>query len=202
AEAVRTFDGVNGFHMQLVAAEPLVKSPIAAAFDEDGNLYVCEMTDYPYKPAEGLEPIGSVRLLRDTDGDGTYDQAHLFADRLLWPAGVVPWKGGVFVAAPPDIWYFKDTDGDFQADVKRRVFTGFGTDNQQAMVNTLQLGMDHWIYGSTAGNGGSIRPGDKPDAPPDSGDGRGLRFDPGSERVRAIPGPRPFAKTVDAWCNR
>ena len=129
------------------------------------------MTDYPYKPAEGLEPIGSIRLLRDTNSDGVYDEAHVFADKLLWAAGVVPWKGGVFVAACPDIWYFKDTDGDHVADVKRKVFTGFGTGNQQAMVNNLKTG--HGSTGFTGanwpGNGGSIRPGDRPDTTPISG---------------------------------
>ena len=78
-----------------------MRSPVAAAFDEDGNLYVAEMTDYPYKPRPGGTPLGSIRLLRDTDGDGTFDEADVFADGLLWAAGVVPWKGGVFVAAPP-----------------------------------------------------------------------------------------------------
>ena len=201
-EAVKAFEGVNGFQMQLVAAEPLVNSPIAAAFDEDANLYVCEMRDYPYKPANGLEPIGRVRILRDTNADGVYDEAHVFADKLLWAAGVVPWKGGVFVAAPPDIWYFKDTDADHVADVKRRVFTGFGTDNQQAMVNNLQHGTDHWIYGSTAGNGGLIRPGDNPDATPISINGRDFRFDPVTEKFETITGTVQFGNTFDDWGNR
>ena len=202
SEAAKAFEGVAGFQMQVVAAEPLVSSPIAAAFDEDANLYICEMRDYPYKPADGLEPIGRVRLLRDLNGDGVYDEAHVFADQLLWPAGVVPWKGGVFVAAPPDIWYFKDTDGDHRADVKRKIFTGFGTGNQQAMVNNLQWSMDHWIYGSTAGNGGSIRPGDQPDATPISINGRDFRFDPVTEKFETITGTVQFGNTFDDWGNR
>src|SRR5262249_8595963 len=124
AEALRTFETVDGLRMDLVAAEPLVHSPVAAAFDEDGQLYVAEMTDYPFKPRPGGKPLGAVRLLRDSDGDGRFDESHVFADGLLWPAGVAPWKGGVFVASPPDIWYFKDTDGDRRADVRRKVFTG------------------------------------------------------------------------------
>ena len=67
-------------------------------------------------------------------------QSHVFADGLLWAAGVAPWKGGVFVAAPPDIWYLKDTDGDHMADVRRKVFTGFGTQNEQGMLNNLTFG--------------------------------------------------------------
>ena len=138
-EALKSFETVGGFRMELVAHEPLVASPIAAEFDENGQLYVCEMRDYPYKPKPGNKPLGTIRLLRDTDGDGVFDESHVFADGMLWAGGVVPWKGGVFVAAPPDIWYLKDTDGDFKADVKVKVFTGFGLRNQQSIMNNLQV---------------------------------------------------------------
>ena len=201
-EAVKTFEGIQGLQMQLVAAEPLVTSPVAAAFDADGNLFVCEMRDYPFKPAEGLEPLRRVTFLRDTDGDGHFDESHVFADKLLWAARVAPWKGGAFVAAAPEIWYFKDTDGDFRADVQRRVFTGFGMDNQQAMVNNLQMSLDHWIYGSTVGNGGMIRPGDDPDALPISATGRAFRFDPATEKFELVTGTVQFGNTFDDWGNR
>src|SRR5690606_15913683 len=101
--------------------------------------------------------LGAVRLLRDGDGDGDYDESHGFADDLRWPSGIVPWEGGIFVVAAPDILYLKDTDGDHVADVRRRIFTGFGTDNSQGLVNNLKFGPDHMIYGSTSGNGGTIR---------------------------------------------
>src|SRR5262249_3671035 len=78
SEALKTFEAVAGFRMELVAAEPLVCSPVAAAFDEDGNLYVAEMRDYPYKPRPGHKPLGTIRVLRDTDGDGLFDQSHVF----------------------------------------------------------------------------------------------------------------------------
>jgi glucose/arabinose dehydrogenase len=193
AEALRMFETAAGFHLELVAAEPMVYDPVAAAFDEDGNLFVGEMRDYPYPGPEavhhnprfpgdsfredeydaprsgkhrptrpGDKPLGSVRLLRDTDGDGRFDRATVFADGLLWVCGIAPWKGGVFVTAPPDIWYLKDTNGDGVADVREKVFTGFGTKNQQAMLNNLQFGLDHRIYGSTAGNGGDVRSANDP----------------------------------------
>ena len=152
-ESLKTFELTDGFRMELVAAEPLVQSPVAAAFDADGNLFVAEMRDYPYKPKPGRTPLGTVRLLRDSDGDGRFDRSDVFADGLLWAAGIAPWKGGIFVTAPPDIWYFKDTDNDGKADVRKKVFTGFGTQNQQAMVNNLTWGLDHWIYGASGGNG-------------------------------------------------
>lgn len=213
-EALATFETLPGFHMELVAAEPLVRSPIAAAFDENGVLYVAEMRDYPYngdqpvkvarqRPSEPGEPLlGAVRLLRDTDGDGRFDESHVFADNLLWPAGIAPWKGGVFVCAPPHIWYLKDTDGDFKADVRRPVLTGFGSQNQQAMVNNLKFGLDHMIYASAAGNGGDIRPGDAPGATPVSVNGHDFSFDPESGRLALQSGTKQFGLSFDDWGNR
>jgi putative membrane-bound dehydrogenase-like protein len=201
-EAMKQFEVVDGFQMQLVAAEPLVVDPIAAAFDEDGQIYVCEMRDYPYKPADGKDPIGTVRLLRDTDGDGRFDESTVFADKLLWAAGVVPWKGGVFVAASPDIWYLKDTDGDRVADIRRKVFTGFGNNNQQGMVNNLQFGLDHWVYGSTGPNGGMISKPDDLDFNPVPIQGRDFRFHPETLEFEAVTGTVQFGNTFDDWGNR
>ena len=202
SEALQTFETVDGFRMELVAAEPLVQSPVAAAFDADGNLYVAEMRDYPYKPKPGGRPLGTVRLLRDTDGDGRFDQSHVFADGLLWAAGIAPWQGGVFVSAPPDIWYLKDTNGDFKADVRKKVYTGFGIQNQQAMVNNLTWGLDHMIYGAAAGNGGMIRPADDPKAPGVSVERVDFRFDPMTGGFEPISGSDQFGNTFDDWGNR
>ena len=132
AEAVKAFRVQDGFRLELLAAEPLVTDPVAAAYDEDGRLYVVEMIDYPHVNGQRQAirentadpPIGRVRLLIDRDGDGVFDEGHIFAEKLSWPTGVAVWKGGVFVAATPDIWYFKDTDGDHRADVGGKVFTG------------------------------------------------------------------------------
>ena len=201
-EALRTFEMLPGFEMQLVSAEPAVHDPIAATFDAEGNLYVCEMRDYPYRPAEGADPIGSVRLLRDLDRDGRYETSTVFADKLLWAGGVAPYKQGVFIAAPPDIWYCRDTNGDGVADERRRVFTGFGTGNQQGMLNNLTWGPDHWIYGSTANNAGVIRHVDRPNQPTVDLAGRDFRFDPVTETFESISGTVQFGNTFDDFGNR
>jgi putative membrane-bound dehydrogenase-like protein len=201
-DALKTFETVDGFRMELVAAEPMVQSPVAAAFDADGNLYVAEMRDYPYKPRPGNTPLGTVRLLRDADGDGRFDRSTVFADGLLWAAGIAPWKGGVFVTAPPDIWYLKDTDGDDRADVRQKVYTGFGTQNQQAMVNNLAWGLDHVIYGAASGNGGTIRPGDDPRARGVSVEHSDFRFDPVAGTFELVSGNDQFGNTFDDWGNR
>ena len=165
-EALRCLQVIDGFSVEFVAHEPQVLDPVAAAVDENGLMYVAEDADYPYRPEPGVPPLGRIRLLVDKDGDGFYEEGHLFADGLLWPAGIAAWKGGVFVSAPPDIWYLKDTNGDFKADIKEKIYTGFGTDGSQYILNNLQWGSDHKIYASVAGNGGLIRRVDRPDQPP------------------------------------
>jgi putative membrane-bound dehydrogenase-like protein len=202
AEALKTFQVLDGFRMDLVACEPQLASPVAAAYDEDGRLYVVEMRDYPTPLASGETPRGRVRLLEDRDGDGVYETATVFADGLHWPTGIACWDGGVFVTAPPDIWYFKDTDGDGKADVRRKVYTGFVVYNVQALVNGLQWGVDNRIYGVTAANGGEIRPADQPNATPISVRGRDFRFDPASGRFEAISGTAQFGNAFDDWYHR
>jgi hypothetical protein len=44
-KAEATFEVQHGFRMELIAAEPLVASPVDLAYDEDGRAYVVEMRE-------------------------------------------------------------------------------------------------------------------------------------------------------------
>jgi putative membrane-bound dehydrogenase-like protein len=145
------------FSVDLVAAEPLVVDPVAIDWGADGKLWVVEMRDYPAGMDGKWKPGGRVKFLQDTNGDGHYDNATLFLDGLPFPTGVFAWRKGVLVCAAPDILYAEDTDGDGRADVVKTVFTGFATNNYQARVNSLSLGLDNWIYGANGLLGGKIR---------------------------------------------
>lgn len=137
-EAIQLFEVLPGFHVELVAAEPLIASPVAVAFDEDARLYVVEMRDYSEHDRDRL---GRIRLLEDTDGDGRMDRGSTFAEDLSWPTAITCWDGGVFVGAAPDLLYLKDTDGDGKADVRKTVFTGFARSNVQGLMNTFLWGL-------------------------------------------------------------
>src|SRR5687767_10761514 len=210
-DASNTFRVLDGFRMDLLAAEPLVAGPVAMAYDEYGRAYVCEMRDYPYtdkarhqrnqeNPTDAA--IGTVRLLEDTDVDGVFDKSTVFAEGLSWPTGVACWKGGVFVAATPDLWYLKDTDGDDKADLRRKVFTGFRKFNVQAVMNTLVWGLDNHIHGAGSKNGGKIRPGDRPDVEPQVMTRHDFRFDPVTEKFELLSGGAHFGGTFDDWGQR
>lgn len=188
-KVLSTFRVKSGFHIELVAAEPLVVDPIAMAFDESGRLFVVEMRDYSERRDERL---GRIRLLEDTDGDGRFDKSSVYADGLPWPTAVVCYGGGVFVGSTPDILFFKDTNGDGIADVRELVYTGFGTAadrlNVQQLLNSFTWGLDNRIHGATAGNGGKITSPKTPAAKPLDLRNRDFSFDPRTYEMRAESG--------------
>jgi putative membrane-bound dehydrogenase-like protein len=199
AQALATFRIHEGFKLIQAAAEPLVADPVAACFDADQRLYVVEMGDYPFVENR---PNGRVRVLQDRDNDGKYDQATLFLEGLAWPTGITCHDGGVFIIAAPELIYAKDTDGDGRADVRKVMFSGFGTQNVQALANGLMRGLDGWIYGAGGGNGGSITSPEHPDAVPVSINGRDFRFKPDGSAFEAIAGGGQFGQTFDDWGRR
>src|SRR5688572_22652118 len=75
-KALSTFKIKAGFRVQLAAAEPNVRDPVALSFDEGGRMYVVEMRDYSERRDERL---GEVRLLEDTDNDGRFEKSTVFA---------------------------------------------------------------------------------------------------------------------------
>src|SRR5689334_10604428 len=159
------FRTLDGFRMDLLAAEPLVTDPVAIDYDENGLAYVVEMNDYPYTDKSTDKPnverttdapLGRIRILEDTDGDGRFDKSDIFAEDLSWPTGIALWKGGCYATATPDVWYLKDTDGDRRADVRRKVFTGFKKLNVQGVINNPRWGLDHRRDCPGASNGGEI----------------------------------------------
>ncbi|MBI3417313.1 MAG: c-type cytochrome [Verrucomicrobia bacterium] len=208
-------DELASFHLadtnlvvELVAAEPDVVSPVAMCWDADGRMFVAEMSDYPMGPAGG-----KIKLLEDRDGDGRYERVTVFADKLNFPNGVLPWNGGVLVTAAPDILFLKDTDGDGRADERRVILTGFGQGNQQLRVNGLTWGLDNWVYGANGRSDGEVHAVEVQVgsdwakigaslARTNSIRGHDFRFRPGTGEFEAIAGRSQFGQTRDDWGNR
>jgi putative membrane-bound dehydrogenase-like protein len=174
-----TFKVADGFDVTLVAAEPDVVDPVAMCFDARGRLFVCEMRGYPNGGVgTGNETRGRVKLLEDRDGDGVFETCSTFAEGLRFPMGITPYKDGVIVAVAPDLLYLRDTDNDGKADKTTVLYTGFNLKNIQQMVNSLQWGLDNWVYGCAGSDGGTVTSAEKPDAPPVALRNRGFRFKP------------------------
>jgi putative membrane-bound dehydrogenase-like protein len=203
AEEQRTFRFPKGFRVELVASEPNIVDPVAIAFDEDGRLFVAEMPGYPNEGVgTGRIESGKIKLLEDKDGDGFYETCTLYADGLRFPTSVMSWKGGLLATIAPDIVYFQDTKGAGKADQRRVLYTGFDLANIQQLVNSLQWGIDNWVYGCAGGAGGTIRTMEKVQMEPVTLRGRGIRFHPESPgSLEATSGGGQFGLAVDDWQN-
>jgi len=178
-EEQATLRVLKGFRVELAACEPEVVDPVALAFDEHGRLFVAEMRGYPNKGVgTGKVSSGRIRMLEDRDGDGFYEKSTLFAEGLRLPTSVMPYKGGLLVANPPDLIYLEDTDGDGKADRRRVLYTGFDLANIQQMLNGLQWGIDNWVHGIAGSAGGTIKSVEKPELPAVVLRGRGVRLHP------------------------
>jgi len=149
----------KGFRIEPATLDSMVASPVAMAFDERGRLFVAEMRDYPDQ-RERIPHGGRVVVLEDSDADGVFDSIHVYAENLPWPSAIACYDGGVFVAAAPEIIYFKDTASNGSADVKKVYYTGFGAasgnPDPNALLNNFAWGLDNRIHAGTAGMGGVI----------------------------------------------
>jgi putative membrane-bound dehydrogenase-like protein len=201
-EARAAFRVAPGLRVELVAAEPQIVSPVAMAFDEDGRLWVVEMRDYPNGPAKGQPAEGRIVVLEDRDGDGRFETSTVFADRLLFANGVLPWKGGALVTAAPYIIHLRDTDGDGKADQREVLFEGFATQNPQLRVSHPILGLDNWIYVANGLRGGQVKRSGDPRAKPVNLSGRDFRFELVHDRHEAVSGMGQYGNCFDDWGQR
>jgi len=200
AEALKAFRLRPGFRIELVAAEPLLASPVAIDFDEDGRLFVAEYIEFNQHDSKVPHGRGRVRLLEDTDGDGVFDKSTIFLDNVVTPTAVCCYDGGVFIGAVPDILYAKDTDGDGKADVRRVVFTGFARDaGGEAIFNSFRWWCDNRIHVQTSTSGGNVRHADRKDARPVSVRRQGFLFDPRTEAFEVTSGGGQHGMSMDDW---
>jgi len=217
--SLKTMRARPGFKVELVASEPLIADPIAFDWSADGRLWVLEMGDYPLGVDGKGAPGGRLRVLTDADGDGRYDTAVTFLDKLSCPEGMHCWRNGAVVIAGKDLFYAEDTNGDGAADVREVLFTGFSEGNQQHRANGFTYGLDGWLYGANGESDGNVRAvglsrsaGVSPALGARAGEtpalqsginirGQDFRFDPDHRLFEAIGGRTQFGLYRDDFGN-
>jgi putative membrane-bound dehydrogenase-like protein len=152
-ESMKHMALAGGFSPHLVVAEPAVKKPIAMAFDERGRLWVAETFDYPNNMQPRFQGHDQISIVEDANSGQEAKKVTTFATGLSIPTSLVIANGGVIVAQPPDMLFLKDSTGSGHADVKKVLFTGFGTRDTHASVSNLHYGFDNWIYGTVGYSG-------------------------------------------------
>lgn len=169
-EAAAEFQVPDGFTVDVFAAEPAVRNPIALNWDTRGRLWVAENFTYAEREKKyDLSLSDRVLIFHDKDGDGKPDETKVFTDTVKRLTGVLPGRGGVWLLCPPQLLFVPDRDGDDKPDgPPEAVLDGFDvpTENHHNVASCIRWGPDGWLYGLCGASGpGKIR---RPDQPPEA----------------------------------
>ena len=125
-------------------------------------------TKYADKRVNGMDwytkYADRVKHVTDKSIGGVADTAVNFSGELREPldgtaAGALQVGDSVFVTCIPNLWRFQDKDGDGVAEVREKMFTGFGvkTSLRGHDMHGLVLGMDGRLYWSIGDRGYNVR---------------------------------------------
>lgn len=200
-EAISKFTVAEGMQVNLFASEemfPEIINPVQMAVDTDGRLFASVWPSYPHwNPTEPR--LDRIVCLPDEDRDGVADKCVIFADKLNSITGFEFWGGGMLVAAPPEIWFLKDTDGDDKADLKIRMMQGLSSADTHHSANALVIGPDGGLYYSR-GIFNKVAT-ETPTKTFRSGASGVYRFDPRTFELDFVfpIGPNPHGDVFDQW---
>jgi putative membrane-bound dehydrogenase-like protein len=169
-EAPRRMTVAEGFQVKLVAAEPMVRQPVAIEFDDRGRLWVVQYLQYPNPaglrrvkvdrysrtvydrvpepPPRGPKGADRITILEATDANGRAVKAKDFVSDLNLATGIAFGHGGVFVLQVPYLLFYPDRNRDDVPDGDPDVLlSGFGMEDAHSVANSLTWGPDGWLYG-------------------------------------------------------
>lgn len=170
-ESIKRFVAAEGYAVELVANEPLIRQPIDLKFDARGRMWVVQYLQYPFPagltvtsydqyiraefnrvpppPPRGVRGADLITILEDTAGDGTFANHKTFLSGLNLATSVLPGDGGAWVLNPPYLLFYPDKNDDDIPDGDPEVhLAGFGLEDTHSLASSLHWGPDGWIYGA------------------------------------------------------
>lgn len=164
SEALAAIEARLSPRIDLFAAEPLVRNPVAVCVDAAGRTVVAENLTYAEKPLKNDPRFRDrVTMLEDADGDGTAERHATLVDGLEGLASVAVGRGGLWLLCPPRLLFIPDghrpppgwpATPDTEEPARRRaaavpILDGFtvSPNSHHTFANGLTWGPDGWLYG-------------------------------------------------------
>lgn len=142
----------EGYHVELVASEPMITEPVAIAWDGNAKMYVAQMETYT-QDTDGTgtkDPKSRVMLLEDTNNDGKMDKSSIFIKDMILPRMLLCVNHELLVNETDtyDIYSYKDTNNDGISDVKKPVYIlgKVAPGNLEHQRSGLVWNIDNYIY--------------------------------------------------------
>jgi putative membrane-bound dehydrogenase-like protein len=147
------FDVLDGFEVELVAADPIMQKVVDIAFDDAGRMWAITAVEYPIDGNESGDVVGLYRkggrdqvLVFDEPWKQGLQTPRVFADGLFIPMAILPDNGSVLVGRGPDILRFYDDDKDGRADRQEVMLSGFGVQDSHLLPHRFVRAPGGWIY--------------------------------------------------------
>ena len=151
-ESIKKIFLPKGFHIELVASEPMVREPVSIAWDGNGKMYVAQMSTYmqDIDANHEKEPWSRISILEDTDGDGKMDKSSVYIDSLVLPRIMLPLDDRIIVGETykRSLYQYRDTNGDGIADEKKLLLEDTVRDNRNLEHQDANMlwSLDNWLY--------------------------------------------------------
>lgn len=159
-EQQATFRLPEGFEIELVAAETEgIGKFITVTWDASMRLWSMTALEYPVDANEN-KPASDALFARGgrdrvvvfdapygpSDPDrGAAGPPRIFADGLVMPLGVQPYRDGAYVQYGADIRFYRDADQDGRAERHEVVVTGFGTEDSHLFPHQFHRQPGGWM---------------------------------------------------------
>ncbi|WP_414663494.1 DUF7133 domain-containing protein [Horticoccus sp. 23ND18S-11] len=153
----RAFKLPDGFEMELVAAESEgLGKFITVTWDAQMRLWSMTALEYPVDANENKKASEELFARGGRDRVVVFDDPYganvggakprVFADGLVMPLGVQPYKDGAYVQYGTDIRFYRDKDGDGRAEGHETILTGFGTQDSHLFPHQFLRQPGGWMF--------------------------------------------------------
>jgi len=204
ADELKAFEIDPRFEVNLFASEeefPEIACPIQMRWDTKGRMWVACSTTYPHV-YPGNQPNDKIVILEDTNGDGKADKSTLFADDVHIPLSFEFGNGGIYVSEEPHLTFLKDTDGDGKADYRRKLYTGFGTEDSHHALHDFVWSPDgDLLFRESVFHNSQV---ETPYGPIRAKNSAWFKYRPSNHKLTTFgnyPNTNPWGVTYDNWGN-